>query len=173
MFHLCSAWFADAAWAQLGLPAAWLHPLYQAVLAPLRLMWHLWPNYKVAYTAFEEQCDLLHTVPGFFGLVAIVSRASSSMLAEALAATLPALAVTAALAVGIFKAAGSAHGGEWQQANQPLFIGHLYPGVSWPSCLCLARALHGMNLCLAVVTWLALRMSPNTIQGCLTPSIAV
>jgi hypothetical protein len=47
LVHGCSKWFADDIWAALPLPDAWLHDMYQLALMPVRVLWHMWPKYKV------------------------------------------------------------------------------------------------------------------------------
>lgn len=56
----CSAWFADAVFDKLGLPTHWLHHLYQAVLAPVRLLWLAMPRetYARHYKTFVQDSDL-------------------------------------------------------------------------------------------------------------------
>jgi hypothetical protein len=50
-----SYWFADAAFDALGLPPAWLPGLYQAMLAPARLLF--WALGSQAYTELYDQMD--------------------------------------------------------------------------------------------------------------------
>lgn len=97
---LCSNWFADRIWAALGLPEAWLHTLYQAALAPVRLLWHVLPGYKEAYARVEQSFGITASVPSLTELMAILAwvlkdfaAQSGSMLAASATTTLVALAM--------------------------------------------------------------------------------
>lgn len=87
---LCSNWFADSAWSALGLPEAWLPALYQAVLAPVRLLWHILPNYKEIYTRVEQTYGITATVPTlseFVGILVWVLRDVMGQSGSVLATT--------------------------------------------------------------------------------------
>jgi hypothetical protein len=106
-----SYWFADAAFDALGLPAAWLPGVYQAVLAPARLLfWAMGPQ---AYTELYDKMDaafdfaqLLSSSGGLLGgslrlagvmLLAYV-RAVAGVLARVMASPVTAAAAVAAAA---------------------------------------------------------------------------
>lgn len=109
-----STWFADVAWAALGLPDAWLHTLYQAVLAPVRCLWHAWgPNsYKAHYALIEQQFGLAEQGPGLGALLAIMGTSTARFLQDEAGQLLPSLVLSAAVMAGVIKAASSAQGGK-------------------------------------------------------------
>jgi hypothetical protein len=80
---VCSNWFADDLWALVGLPDAWLPPFYQAVLAPVRGLWHIWPQYKSFYVHVEETYGLAASYPDLFGLASILVQAVAAMAGDA------------------------------------------------------------------------------------------
>jgi hypothetical protein len=109
-----SYWFADAAFDALGLPAAWLPGLYQAVLAPVRLL--VWAMGPQAYTELYDQMDaafdfaqLLSSSGSLLGaalrlagvmLLAYV-RAAAGVLARVVLSPVTAAAAVAAAAGGV------------------------------------------------------------------------
>ena len=69
-------------WAFLGLPDAWLPTFYQAVLAPVRFLWHVWPQYKTHYAQVEQSSDLTATTSSLSGLLLVLAQAVASMAAD-------------------------------------------------------------------------------------------
>lgn len=96
-FPACSTWFADAAWASLGFPDAWLHTFYQAVLAPVRVLWRMWPKYKAYYTYFDTAYDIAASSVNLSELVIILVQAFAGMMWDAACQTAPMLLAAAAL----------------------------------------------------------------------------
>lgn len=112
MLAACSAWFADAAWAALGLPDAWLHTFYQAVLAPVRGLWHVWPHYQAYYAYAEETHDLAAASTDLFGLMVILAQAAVRIAADLAAPTLSVLAAPAAVVLAACGVATKVRQGE-------------------------------------------------------------
>jgi hypothetical protein len=79
---LCSNWFADSTWAALSLPESWLHPLYQAVLAPVRLLWHILPNYQEAYARVEQSFGIAAKGPSLTEFVEILAWVLRDLAAQ-------------------------------------------------------------------------------------------
>ncbi|KAF6250437.1 hypothetical protein COO60DRAFT_1465450 [Scenedesmus sp. NREL 46B-D3] len=77
-----SYWFADAAFDALGLPAAWLPGLYQAVLAPARLLfWAMGPQaYTELYDQLDGALDFAQLLSSSGGLVGAPLRLAGVML---------------------------------------------------------------------------------------------
>lgn len=139
-FFLLSTWFADAAWAALGLPDAWLHTMYQAVLAPVRFLWHTWPAYKAHYSLVEQHFGLASEVPGVGGLLLVMGSAGASFLRDMATQLLPSLAATAAVVAGLSKACASARGEflttVWEEAS---LLAHFAVRLMGVVCTCIGR----------------------------------
>lgn len=77
-----SAWFADGIFDRLGLPSSWLHPLYQAVLAPVRLLWQYMPRtvYLQQYQVLVQESDL-HEHPTLANLASVILSAVQGWVA--------------------------------------------------------------------------------------------
>jgi hypothetical protein len=59
-----------------------LHTLYQAVLAPVRLLWHILPNYEAAYARVEQRFDIAATVPSLTKFAAILAWVLKDAVAQ-------------------------------------------------------------------------------------------
>jgi hypothetical protein len=68
---------------RLGLPSGWLHYLYQAVLAPVRMLWQHMPRtiYTQQYKALVEE-STLHDNPTLANLAYVVWQAVCAWVAD-------------------------------------------------------------------------------------------
>lgn len=83
-----SRWFADAAFAVLGLPVALLPQLYQTVLAPVRLLfWALGPQaYIEAYEQVDAELNIAELMSSAGSFVTVMRFVWLLMVAHAYAA---------------------------------------------------------------------------------------
>lgn len=74
--------------AALGLPSVWLHNIYQAVLAPVRVLWHYLPHdsYMRYYQMVDDAMDVKNHVPGICGFAFIISKVLWTLAADTAAA---------------------------------------------------------------------------------------
>jgi len=107
----CSTWFADRFWSLLGLPEARLHTLYQAALAPVRLLWHVLPSYQQLYAKVEQQYGIAATVPNLTEFVAILAWVLGDVATQSgfLMATTATMALVASFAVSAKKSMQRRH----------------------------------------------------------------
>jgi hypothetical protein len=68
---------------RLGLPSGWLHHLYQAVLAPVRMLWQHMPRtiYTQQYKALVEE-STLHDNPTLANLAYVLWQAACPWVAN-------------------------------------------------------------------------------------------